>query len=232
MPYVIRKIRNQNAYTVKNKETGKIHSHHTSRKNALAQVRLLKSIGKGNTPERMRMLRRIGNGRGGMKKASVKEPAISEVANTPGLLQKIHNTVHRSQEDFSHPKNYTLRDLPFHTKINERRMQERFEQVIPLFEALNDAHGTKEPFYDIESLHDIIKELVEEDSPILYLPEEQQIDWFVQEMADKERYIIMEILHDEGIELPEERITQLIDQAHTNGLEDYNNIVQYIQENI
>ena len=45
MPYIIRKIRNQPYYSVKNAETGKVHSEHTSRKNALAQVRLLQNIG-------------------------------------------------------------------------------------------------------------------------------------------------------------------------------------------
>jgi hypothetical protein len=45
MPYIVRKIRNQPYYSVKNPETGHVHSQHTTRKNALAQVRLLQSVG-------------------------------------------------------------------------------------------------------------------------------------------------------------------------------------------
>lgn len=41
MPIVIRKIRNKPLYSVKNALTGKIHSYGTSKKNALAQKRLL-----------------------------------------------------------------------------------------------------------------------------------------------------------------------------------------------
>jgi hypothetical protein len=47
MPYRIRKIRNQDAYSVKNAETGKVHSYHTTKKNAKAQLRLLESVGSG-----------------------------------------------------------------------------------------------------------------------------------------------------------------------------------------
>jgi hypothetical protein len=52
MPYIIRKIRNQPYYSVKNAETGTVHSQHTTRKNAMAQVRLLQNIGgmKKQTP--------------------------------------------------------------------------------------------------------------------------------------------------------------------------------------
>ena len=42
--YQIRKIRNQNAFQVKNVITGHIHSYHTSKRKALAQVRLLNTI--------------------------------------------------------------------------------------------------------------------------------------------------------------------------------------------
>jgi hypothetical protein len=45
MPYIVRKIRNQPYYSVKNPETGHVHSKHTTRKNAMAQVRLLQSVG-------------------------------------------------------------------------------------------------------------------------------------------------------------------------------------------
>lgn len=45
MPYVIRKLRNQNLYSVKNKITGKVHSYGTTLQNAKAQVRLLQGEG-------------------------------------------------------------------------------------------------------------------------------------------------------------------------------------------
>jgi hypothetical protein len=48
MPYSIRKVRNQECYTVKNIETGKIHSKCTTRKKAEGQVRLLQSIESGS----------------------------------------------------------------------------------------------------------------------------------------------------------------------------------------
>jgi len=188
-----------------------------------------------STPERMRMLiGRTASGRrrnGGTipKQASVEEPAMSKVANTPGLLQKIHNTVHRSQEDASHPnEQYTLRHLPFHEQVNEGRIEERFQQVIPFFEALNDAYGESEPFYNGEALDEMIRGLVEEDSPILYLPQEQQIDWFVREMAKTDLYNVMERLQNIGIQLPEQRIIQLIHQANNLGIEYYADIVDYI----
>ena len=41
MPFVIRKIKNKNLYSVKNLLTGTIHSKGTTHENALAQVRLL-----------------------------------------------------------------------------------------------------------------------------------------------------------------------------------------------
>ncbi len=44
MPYVIRKIRGRDLYTVKNKETGRIISKHTTLNKAKAQIRLLNSI--------------------------------------------------------------------------------------------------------------------------------------------------------------------------------------------
>jgi len=52
MPYLLRKVRNQNAYMVKNSHTGQVHSHHTSRANALKQVRLLNAIDHGFIPRR------------------------------------------------------------------------------------------------------------------------------------------------------------------------------------
>lgn len=44
MPYALRKLPNQNAWKVFNKETKKIHAHHTSLENAKAQIRLLNAI--------------------------------------------------------------------------------------------------------------------------------------------------------------------------------------------
>jgi len=48
MPYVIRKVRNKNLYSVKNSATGKVHSSGSTLADAKAQVRLLESLeGKG-----------------------------------------------------------------------------------------------------------------------------------------------------------------------------------------
>ena len=44
MPYQIRKIRNQNFYTVTNKISGRVHSKHTTKQNAEKQVRLMETI--------------------------------------------------------------------------------------------------------------------------------------------------------------------------------------------
>lgn len=44
MPYIIRKIRNQNQYKVYNPITMMVHSKHTTLEKAKAQVRLLESI--------------------------------------------------------------------------------------------------------------------------------------------------------------------------------------------
>ena len=53
MPYTVRKIKNQNLYSVKNAITGQIHSHHTSRANAKKQVRLLQAIDHGFVPNKV-----------------------------------------------------------------------------------------------------------------------------------------------------------------------------------
>ena len=44
MPYKIIKNRNSNSYKVINKDTGKIHSFHSSKLNAEKQIRLLEYI--------------------------------------------------------------------------------------------------------------------------------------------------------------------------------------------
>lgn len=43
-PYVVRKIRNQDAYRVINPETGKVHAEHTTKAKAIAQVRILAGL--------------------------------------------------------------------------------------------------------------------------------------------------------------------------------------------
>jgi hypothetical protein len=47
MPLIIRKVRNQPFFSVKNSETGVVHSHHTTKANAKKQVRLLNAIEHG-----------------------------------------------------------------------------------------------------------------------------------------------------------------------------------------
>ena len=47
MPYVIRKVRGRNLYSVKNPVTGKVHSKATTKKKAQAQVRLLWGVNSG-----------------------------------------------------------------------------------------------------------------------------------------------------------------------------------------
>lgn len=44
MPYVIRKVRNKNCWTVKNKQTKKVHSKCATKKNAMKQIKLLRAI--------------------------------------------------------------------------------------------------------------------------------------------------------------------------------------------
>ncbi len=44
MPYIMKKTRKKNCYTVKNKKTNKIFSKCTTRKKALKQIRLLNAI--------------------------------------------------------------------------------------------------------------------------------------------------------------------------------------------
>jgi hypothetical protein len=46
MPYIIRKVRNQNCWQVKNKETNKVYAKCTTKEKAEAQVRLLLSLEK------------------------------------------------------------------------------------------------------------------------------------------------------------------------------------------
>jgi hypothetical protein len=41
MPYVMRKIKNENLYTVKNKETKKVHAKGTTKDTAKAMIRIL-----------------------------------------------------------------------------------------------------------------------------------------------------------------------------------------------
>ena len=41
MPYVMRKIKNENLYTVKNKDTGRVHAKGTTKDKAKAMIRIL-----------------------------------------------------------------------------------------------------------------------------------------------------------------------------------------------
>jgi hypothetical protein len=41
MHYVIRKVKNKNLYSVKNRDTGVVHSKGTTKKKAIKQIRLL-----------------------------------------------------------------------------------------------------------------------------------------------------------------------------------------------
>ncbi len=54
MPIVVRKIRKKNLYSVKNKDTGHIHSKGSTLENALKQQRLLNIIdAKKHSPQKM-----------------------------------------------------------------------------------------------------------------------------------------------------------------------------------
>jgi hypothetical protein len=50
MPYIVRKIRNKNLYSVKNSETNKIHSYATTKSKAKNQIKLLRAIEHGFIP--------------------------------------------------------------------------------------------------------------------------------------------------------------------------------------
>jgi len=58
MPYTLRKVRNKNCYSLKNKNTGKIYSKCTSKDKAKKQLRLLRSIEYGWKPSRSRSKRK------------------------------------------------------------------------------------------------------------------------------------------------------------------------------
>jgi len=51
MPYVMRKIKNENLYTVKNKETGRVHAKGTTKEKAKAMIRILNA----GTPRQPRL---------------------------------------------------------------------------------------------------------------------------------------------------------------------------------
>jgi hypothetical protein len=63
MPYVMRKIKNENLYTVKNKETGKIHAKGTTKDKAKAMIRILNSLEAG-TPRQPRPQAELLEGKG------------------------------------------------------------------------------------------------------------------------------------------------------------------------
>lgn len=50
MPYVIRKIRNKNLYSVKNSKTNVVHSYATTKTKAMNQAKLLRAIDHGFIP--------------------------------------------------------------------------------------------------------------------------------------------------------------------------------------
>jgi hypothetical protein len=50
MPFVIRKIRNKNLYSVKNSKTNQVHSYSTTKTKAINQVKLLTAIEHGFIP--------------------------------------------------------------------------------------------------------------------------------------------------------------------------------------
>jgi hypothetical protein len=52
MPYVIRKVRNKNCYSVKNIESGKIHAKCATKEKAKKQIRLLNAIEHGWKPSK------------------------------------------------------------------------------------------------------------------------------------------------------------------------------------
>jgi len=53
MPYIVRKIRNQPLFSVKNAISGVVHSFHATKANAKKQVRLLQAIDNGFVPTKM-----------------------------------------------------------------------------------------------------------------------------------------------------------------------------------
>lgn len=58
MPYVVRKVRGKDCYTVKNRITGRVHSKCTTRDKAHKQMRLLQAIDHGFIPTSPRRGRR------------------------------------------------------------------------------------------------------------------------------------------------------------------------------
>jgi len=52
MPYVVRKIRNKNLYSVKNSKTNQVHSYATTKTKAMNQIKLLRAIEHGFIPQK------------------------------------------------------------------------------------------------------------------------------------------------------------------------------------
>ena len=50
-PYILRKVRNQSLFSVKNAQTGQIHSQHSTKTNAMNQIKLLNAIDHGFIPQ-------------------------------------------------------------------------------------------------------------------------------------------------------------------------------------
>jgi hypothetical protein len=54
MPYIIRKVRSKDCFTVTNKITKKIHARCTTREKAEKQVKLLRAVDHGFKPKKKR----------------------------------------------------------------------------------------------------------------------------------------------------------------------------------
>jgi hypothetical protein len=63
MPYIIRKVRNQDCYQLKNKISGKIHSKCTTKDKANKQLRLLNAIEYGHWKPNKKKSRSISKSR-------------------------------------------------------------------------------------------------------------------------------------------------------------------------
>ena len=104
MPYSIRKIRNEDAYSVKNTETGKVHSKHTTKKNALAQVRLL---GGGNKQSGVSKTEREAKAN-----QAAREAHAESIARDIQRLEDEHaKSVARSKERFGKKKDILASNL-------------------------------------------------------------------------------------------------------------------------
>jgi hypothetical protein len=91
MPYVIRKVRNQDCFSVKNAETGRIHAKCTTRPKAEAQVRLLSKIDSNGkqTSSKRTSPKRTSTKRTSPKRTSSKRKSASK--KSPYVIRKVRN---------------------------------------------------------------------------------------------------------------------------------------------